>query len=411
MIMHDTAQTYTDVTQPDITYDAKAFEGLDYFVLEDLMTAKERRLRDEVRSFVSREVAPIIEGSAQAMKFPKHLMKAFGELGVLGPNLPQQYGCGGHSNITYGLMMQEIERGDSGLRSFCSVQGSLVMFPIWRYGSEAQKQKWLPLLAKADAVGCFALTEPRHGSNPAGLEVRARREGDSYIIDGHKRWATNASLADLCVVWAKDDDGEIGGFLVEMDRKGVSAPPILDKWSLRAAITSEVLFDQVRIPAANRLPDAIGLKAPLTCLTQARFGIVWGVVGAAMSCFDAALQHAKNRHQFDQPIGRYQLIQNRLVDMAQAITNAQLLAWRLGQLKDAGTLRPEQVSLAKRANCRMALEVAHSARQLLGGNGVLGMFPVMRHAMNLEAVSTYEGTDEIHTLIVGRDITGINAFV
>lgn len=392
------------------TYDPSAYEGLDYVGLDALLTDEQRAIRDEVRAFVNAEVLPIIEEHAQAMTFPMHLAKDFARLGLLGPSLPTEYGGGGHSNITYGLMMQEIERADSGLRSFCSVQGSLVMYPIWRYGSEAQKQRWLPALAQAEAIGCFALTEPDHGSDPGGMETRATRDGDEYVITGHKRWSTNASEGDVAVVWAKDDDGEIGGFLVELDRPGVSTPRIMDKWSLRAAITSEIVLDDVRIPASNRLPEAQGLKGPLSCLTQARYGIAWGVVGAAMACYDAAIQHAINRTQFGRPIGQFQLVQERLVDMVQEITKAQLLVWRLGTLKDQDTLRPQQVSLAKRNNCQMAADVARSARQVLGGNGVLGMYPVMRHMANLESVITYEGTHEVHTLIVGRDITGLNAF-
>ena len=411
-MLNDTLDTpvLDDAGQADITYDAQAFEGLDYYALDDLLSDDEKAFRDRVRAYVTKEVVPIIEGHAQAMTFPEHLMKGFGELGVLGPSIPAEYGGGGRSALAYGLAMQEVERGDSGLRSFCSVQGSLVMYPIWRYGSEDQKREWLPRLATAEAVGCFALTEPRHGSNPSGMEARAIRDGDAVILTGHKRWSTNASEADVAVVWAKDEKGEIAGFLVEMDRPGVVAPRIMDKWSLRAAITSEILFDSVRIPASNRLPGVVGLKGPLSCLTQARYGIVWGVIGAALACYDAALQHAKHRQQFGRPIGKFQLIQERLVDMAQEITKAQLLAWRLGTLKEAGRLKPQQVSLAKRNNCRMAANVARSARQILGGNGVLGMYPVMRHLMNLESVITYEGTDEVHTLIVGRDLTGLNAF-
>ncbi len=393
------------------TYDPAAFQGLDYYALDDLLTDEEKAIRDEVRSFVTERFLPVIEEHAQAMTFPKDLIPEIAALGVLGPHLPEEYGGGGHSNVVYGLMMQELERGDSGLRSFCSVQGSLVMYPIYRYGSEEQKKKWLPALGKGEKIGCFGLTEPHHGSNPGGMETRARRDDGEYVISGHKRWATNASEGDLGVIWAKDDDGTIGGFLVELDREGVSTPRIMDKWSLRAAITSEVILDDVRIPAENRLPDAKGLGGPLSCLTQARYGIAWGVTGAAMACYDAALQHAKNRHQFDQPIGRFQLIQERLADMVQEITKAQLLNWRLGRLKDEGAMRPQQVSLAKRNNCQMALEVARSARQILGGNGVLGMFPVMRHMMNLESVVTYEGTHEVHTLVIGQDVTGENAFV
>lgn len=392
------------------TYDPQAFESPDYYDLDELLTDEEKNVRARVRAFISQEVVPIIEEYAQAMEFPRRLVPEFARHGLLGPNLPKEYGCGGHNNVVYGLMMQEVERADSGLRSFCSVQGSLVMYPIFRFGSEEQKRKWLPALAKGDAIGCFALTEPAHGSNPAGMLTRAVRDGNEYVITGHKRWSTNASEGDVCVVWARDDDGEIGGFLVDLDRPGVSTPRIMDKWSLRAAITSEVVLEEVRISTANRLPEAKGLKAPLSCLTQARYGIAWGVIGAAMACYDAALQHAKTRIQFDRPIGGFQLIQERLVEMIQEITKAQLLAWRLAKMKDAGTMRTQQVSLAKRNNVHMAMEVARSARQILGGNGILGMYPVMRHMMNLESVVTYEGTHEVHTLIVGQDITGLNAF-
>lgn len=393
------------------TYDPAAFEGLDYYAIEELLSEEEREIRDRVRRFVTEEVAPVIGEHAQAATFPWELVSRFGELGLLGPHLPTEYGCGGFSNLVYGLMMQELERGDSGIRSFCSVQGSLVMYPIWRFGSEAQKEKWLPALAQAEKIGAFGLTEPDHGSNPAGMKTRARKDGDEYVLDGHKRWATNASEGDVAVIWAKTGaDDQIGGFLVELDREGVETPRIEDKWSLRAAITSEITLDGVRIPAENRLPDANGLRGPLSCLTQARYGICWGVTGAAMACYDAALQHATSREQFDRPIARFQLMQERLAEMVQEITKAQLLNWRLGTLKDGETMRPQQVSLAKRNNCQMALEVARSARQMLGGNGVLGMFPVMRHMMNLESVVTYEGTHEVHTLVIGQDVTGENAF-
>ncbi|MFP4227259.1 MAG: acyl-CoA dehydrogenase family protein [Salinivenus sp.] len=392
------------------TWDPAAFEAPDFFDLDAVLSEKAKALRDEVRAFVTEEVEPILEKYAQRAEFPRHLIPAFAEHGLLGPHLPQEYGGGGHSNMVYGLMMQEVERGDSGLRSFCSVTGSLVMYPIWRYGSEAQKERWLPQLARGEAIGCFGLTEPDVGSNPSAMQTRARRDGDDWILDGHKRWSTNASIADVAVIWAKDEEGTVRGFLVETDREGVSTPTIDDTWSLRAAVTSEVVLEGVRVPEAHRLPTAEGLKAPLSCLTQARYGICWGVVGAAMACYDAARQHAVNREQFGQPIGNFQLIQERLVEMVQEITKAQLLNWRLGSLKDDGSMRPQQVSLAKRNNCEMALDVARSARQVLGGNGVTSMYPVMRHMANLESVVTYEGTHEVHTLVVGQDVTGLNAF-
>ena len=392
------------------TWDPAAFDAPDYFDLDDLLSEEAKAHRDEVRAFVTEEILPIIETHAQEATFPEHLVPAFGELGVLGPNLPTEYGGGGLSNMVYGVMMQEIERGDSALRSFCSVTGSLVMYPIWQYGTEAQKERWLPRLATGEAVGCFGLTEPEVGSNPADMQTRARRQGDDWILTGHKRWSTNATIADVAVIWAKDEDDVVRGFLVETDRDGVTTPPIDDTWSLRAAVTSEVVLDDVRVPDAHRLPGVEGLKGPLSCLTQARYGICWGTVGAAMACYDAARQHARTRTQFGRPIGGFQLVQERLVEMVQAITKAQLLNWRLGTLKDQGTMRPQQVSLAKRNNCEMALEVARSARQVLGGNGVTGQYPVMRHMANLESVITYEGTHEVHTLVVGQDVTGENAF-
>ena len=404
------SSTNGEAPPPPQTWDPAAFEGLDYYALDDLLSEEQRALRDRIRAFITDEVEPIIEDHAERKVFPRHLVPQFAEHGLLGPHLPTEYGGGGHSNIVYGLMMQEVERCDSGLRSFCSVTGSLVMYPIWKYGTDAQRKRWLPRLAAAEAIGCFGLTEPHVGSNPSEMRTRARRDGDDWILTGHKRWSTNASIADVAVIWAKDENGVVRGFLVETDTEGVSTPTIDDTWSLRAAVTSEVVLDEVRVPDANRLPGVEGLRGPLSCLTQARYGICWGATGAAMACYDVARQHATHREQFGQPIGGFQLMQERLVEMVQEITKAQLLNWRLGTLKDEGTMRPQQVSLAKRNNCEMALDVARSARQMLGGNGVTGMYPVMRHMANLESVITYEGTHEIHTLIVGHDVTGENAF-
>ncbi|MCS3651117.1 acyl-CoA dehydrogenase family protein [Salinibacter ruber] len=404
-----TAPSAPDVSTSE-TWDPTAFDPPDFYDLEALLSEEARHVRDDVRTVVTEEVMPIIEKYAQRGEFPRHLISTFAEHGLLGSTLPPEYGGEGHSNIAYGLIMQELERGDSGLRSFCSVTGALVMYPIWQYGSDAQRERWLPALANGEAIGCFGLTEPDVGSNPAEMQTRARRDGDGWVIDGHKRWSTNATIADVAVIWAKDEDDTVRGFLVETDRDGVETPPIDDSWSLRAAVTSEVVLDDVRVPDAARLPEVSGLKGPLSCLTQARYGICWGTIGAAMACFDTARQHAQNREQFGGPIGRFQLMQERLVDMVQEITKAQLLNWRLGTLKEAGTMRPQQVSLAKRNNCQTALDVARSARQVLGGNGVTSMYPVMRHMNNLESVVTYEGTHEVHTLIVGEDVTGLNAF-
>ncbi len=391
-------------------YDPAAFDALDFYRINDLLTDDERDARDRVRAYVTEQVLPEIEQHAQALTFPMDVARGLAALGCIGPTIPTEYGGLGASSVTYGLMMQEVERADSGLRSFCSVMGSLVMYPIYTYGSEEQKRRWLPRLATADAIGCFALTEPEAGSDPGSMQTRARRDGDDFVITGHKRWSTNASIADVAVVWAKDDDGDVRGFLVETDLPGVSTPRIMDKWSLRAAVTSEVVLDEVRVPASAMLPGVKGLKGPLSCLTQARYGIAWGVIGAALSCYDAALQHTTRREQFGQPVAGFQLVQGHIADMLADITKAQLVAWRLGRMKDDGTMRPPHVSLAKRDNVRMALAVARQSRQLLGGNGVLGIYPVMRHMANLESVVTYEGTDEVQTLVLGLDATGISAF-
>ena len=383
------------------------FSGVDYYVIDDLLTDEERMIRKTVRDFVEREAVPLIEGCHAREDFPRHLIPRMAELGFFGANL-KGYCCAGLNNIAYGLICQELERCDSGLRSMVSVQGSLCMHPIHAFGSEAQKQRWLPPMASGAAIGCFALTEPDHGSDPGGMETRARADGDHYIISGTKRWITNGSIADIAIVWAKTADG-IRGFLVEKGLPGFSAHDIKGKFSLRASITSELVLEEVRVPRTNLLPAVGGLKGPFSCLTQARYGIVWGALGAAMACYHTALDYAKDRKQFDKPLAGFQLVQQKLVHMLTEITKGQLLAWRLGQLKDQGKLRPEQVSLAKRNNVSHALEIARLARDVLGANGIVNEYPIIRHMLNLETVNTYEGTYDMHTLIIGRDITGEDA--
>ena len=380
---------------------------VDYYGLDELLGEEERMTRASVRSFVEREVLPVIERCHSEEQFPRPLIPRMGELGFFGANL-KGYGCAGLSNGAYGLIMQELEAGDSGLRSMASVQGSLAMFAIWRWGSEEQKQRWLPAMASGRAIGCFGLTEPDHGSDPGGMETRARRDGSGYVLSGVKRWITNGSIADVSVVWAKDGE-TIRGFLVERGTPGFSAHDIKGKFSLRASITSELVLEDVRVPAAALLPGAEGLGGPFSCLNQARYGIVWGALGAARTCYLTALRYAQERRQFDRPIAGYQLVQQKLVHMLSEITKGQLLAWRLGKLKDAGTMRPEQVSLAKRNNVSVALDIARLARDILGANGIVNEYPVIRHMMNLETVNTYEGTYDMHTLIIGRDITGLDA--
>lgn len=382
----------------------------DYYQLNEMLAEDERLVRDTVRRFVDREVLPHIGGWWLRGEFPRHLIPALGELGVLGANLPAEYGAAGVNNIAYGLILQELERGDSGLRSFASVQGALVMYPIYSFGSEAQRRRWLPRLARGEAVGCFGLTEPSAGSDPAAMQTRAFRRGGGWEITGTKMWITNGSMADVAVIWAKDDEGEVRGFLVERGAAGFSAHEIKTKASMRASDTSELVLDGVRVDEEALLPDARGLRAPLACLTQARYGIAWGAVGAAIACFEEALAYAGNRIAFGRPIAARQIIQERLVDMLSEITKAQLLVYRLGQLKDQGTMRYTQVSLAKRNNVRMALQVAREARSILGAYGITVEYHSMRHAANLETVDTYEGTYDIHTLILGRDITGLSAF-
>jgi glutaryl-CoA dehydrogenase len=386
------------------------FQGIDYYNLDALLSEEEILVRETVRGFVEDRVLPVIERHNRSATFPIDLVGEMGQLGLFGSTLPGRYGGSEMNNVAYGLVMQELERGDSAMRSFASVQSSLVMYPIYTYGSDNQKEKWLPRLAKGEAVGCFGLTEPDYGSNPGGLITRAEKTVDGYILNGAKMWITNGTIADLAVVWAKLD-GVVNGFLVEKGTPGFSAPEMKGKHSLRASVTSELIFQDVHIPKQNRLPGGEGLRLPLSCLSQARYGIAWGATGAAMACYDAALNYAKTRIQFDKPIASFQLVQEKLVDMVTEITKAQLLALQLGRLKDEGKATFQQVSMAKRNNVHQALRIARDARTILGANGILDEYPVMRHAANLESVYTYEGTHEMHTLIVGEDITGIPAFV
>jgi glutaryl-CoA dehydrogenase len=383
---------------------------VDYLGLEDLLSDEERLARDTIGRLVDREVIPRIGRAWLAGEFLTDLIPALGALRVYGANLPQEYGCAGLNNVAYGLIMQELERGDSGLRSFASVQGALVMWPIYEYGTEAQRRRWLPAMAAGEKIGCFGLTEPTAGSDPGAMQTRARRAPDGWVLSGTKMWITNGSLADVALVWARDDRGEIRGFLVDPRAPGVSVHDIHTKASMRASVTSEIVLEDVRVPADDVLPKAVGLGAALRCLTQARYGIAWGAIGAAIACYEEALGYARDRIAFGRPIAAAQLIQERLVDMLSEITKAQLLAHRLGRLKDAGTLRYTQVSLGKRNNVRMALEVARAARTILGAYGITVEYHAMRHAANLETVDTYEGTYDIHTLILGRDITGLDAF-
>jgi glutaryl-CoA dehydrogenase len=385
------------------------FVGVDYCNTDSLLSEEEILVRNTVREFVDDNVLPVIEKHNRAGTFPMDLIPKMAELGMFGATLPAKYGCAGMNNVAYGLVMQELERGDSGVRSFASVQSSLVMYPIFAYGSEQQREYWLPRLAKGEKIGCFGLTEPDYGSNPGGMITRAEEVSDGYVLNGAKMWITNGTLADVAVVWAKLK-GVVHGFLVEKGTKGFSAPEMKGKHSLRASVTSELILQDVHIPKENILPNGNGLKLPLGCLSQARYGIAWGAVGAAMACYDAALQYAKSRIQFDKPIAAFQMTQEKLVEMVSEISKAQLLILQVGRLKDAGKVRFQQISMAKRNNVYQALKIAREARSILGANGILDEYPVMRHAANLESVLTYEGTHEMHTLIIGEDITGSPAF-
>ena len=386
------------------------FQAHDYYGIDELLSEDHLLARQAVREWVGQEVIPIIEDYAERAECPTHLFKGLAEIGAYGPSLPVEYGGGGMDEMAYGVIMQELERGDSGVRSMASVQGSLVMFPIYAYASEEQKRKYLPKLGAGELIGCFGLTEPDHGSNPAGMLSTIRDDGDAVILNGSKMWITNSPVADIAVVWARDEEGKICGMVVEKDWAGFSAPEIHGKWSLRASITGELVFEDVRVPKANLFPEIRGLKGPLSCLSKARYGIAWGAVGAAMDCYDSALRYSLEREQFGKPIGAFQLTQKKLAEMITEITKAQLLVWRLGTLANQKKVTPAQISMAKRNNVLMALEIAREARQIHGGMGITNEYPIMRHMMNLETVLTYEGTHDIHLLITGHDVTGLNAF-
>ncbi len=385
----------------------------DYYVLDDLLTEEHKLIRASVREYVKRELSPIIEDVAQKAQFPYHILKQLGDIGAFGPQLPAEYGCGGMDYITYGIIMQELERCDSGIRSTASVQGSLVMYPITKFGSEEQKHKYLPRLAKGEIMGCFGLTEPNHGSNPGGMTTNFKDAGDgkNVILNGAKMWISNSPFADIAVVWAKNEQGIIHGMIVERGMEGFTTPETHNKWSLRTSVTGELVFNDVKVPKENIFPGVTGLKGPLTCLNSARFGIAWGALGAAMDCYDTALRYSKERIQFGKPIGGFQLQQKKLAEMITEITKGQLLVWRLGVLMNEGRATPAQISMAKRNNVEIAQNCARNARQMLGGMGITGEYPIMRHMMNLESVVTYEGTHDIHLLITGMDVTGENAFM
>ncbi len=386
------------------------FQSPDYYLVDELLTEEHKHVREAVRNYVKKEITPVIEDYAQRAVFPEQIVKQMGGLGCFGPTIPVEYGGGGMDYISYGLMMQELERGDSGVRSTASVQGSLVMFPIYAYGNEAQRKKYLPKLASGEWLGCFGLTEPDHGSDPAGMLTNIKDEGEHVLLNGTKMWISNAPFAQVAVVWAKNEQGVIQGVIVERGMPGFTTPATHGKWSLRTSATGELVFDNVKVPKENILPNIAGLKGPLGCLTKARFGIAWGALGAAMDCYDTALRYSKERIQFDRPIGGFQLQQKKLAEMITEITKAQLLVWRLGVLMNEGKATPQQVSMAKRNSCEIAANIARDARQMLGGMGITGEYSIMRHMMNIESVITYEGTHDVHLLITGMDITGLNAF-
>ena len=386
------------------------FQAPDYYNMDDLLNEEHKMVRDAARDWVKKCISPIIEDACQKAEFPKQIVSGLGEIGAFGPYIPEEYGGAGLDQISYGLIMQELERGDSGVRSTASVQSSLVMYPIYKYGTEEQRKKYLPKLASGEYLGCFGLTEPDHGSNPSGMETNYKDMGDHYLLNGSKMWISNAPFADVAVVWAKNEEGRIYGLIVERGMEGFTTPETHGKWSLRASATDELVFDNVKVPKENLLPNKSGLGAPLGCLDSARFGIAWGAIGAAMDCYDTALRYSKERMQFDKPIGAFQLQQKKLAEMITEITKAQLLTLRLGQLRNENRATSAQISMAKRNNVDMAMTIARDARQMLGGMGITGEYPIMRHMMNLESVVTYEGTHDIHLLITGLDVTGLNAF-
>jgi glutaryl-CoA dehydrogenase len=402
----NTSQEFFHANKPDL------YNHPDYYLMDELLTEEHKLIRQSVRDWVKKDLSPIIEDVAQKATFPMHMIKGLADVGAFGPQLPAEYGCGGMDYITYGIIMQELERCDSGVRSTASVQGSLVMYPIYKFGSEEQKHKYLPKLAKGELMGCFGLTEPNHGSNPAGMTTNYRDAGDGkhVILNGAKMWISNSPFADIAVVWAKNEQGKIKGLIVERGMEGFTTPETHNKWSLRTSATGELVFNDVKVPVENILPGVEGLKGPLTCLNSARYGISWGAIGAAMDCYDTALRYSKERIQFGKPIAGFQLQQKKLAEMITEITKAQLLTWRLGVLMNEGRATPAQISMAKRNNVDLALNVSRNARQMLGGMGITGEYSIMRHMMNLESVVTYEGTHDIHLLITGMDITGISAF-